>query len=371
MLRSPLLRGSLSLLTLCALSACQYAPQWSHNRGSNTPISLPAFQSQTTVLADEFADDQGDSLTQDLFKDFDQGLIKENITLHNRGYFSLSPNAQQGLFVSRPLQAPFAFDAFLSSWSSTASVRVEYRTGNDPNALGQWQALGIEQDIKLAQKQRYLQYKVTLQRAKNSNVEVGFEGIHFLFGIQRPQRANTPQRRAHTIQKPAVMSREAWRARAPKNDYAPHTIDGIVVHHTWRPTQAQYKKDATMRGIQNYHMDNNKWTDIGYHFIIGPEGVIYQGRPETVVGAHSSPNTGKVGISVVGDYDPGQDRFSEASQESLIQLMTWLTAEYGISTQEYYGHRDFAPKSCPGEDIYSKLGAIREAIIQRLKASGY
>jgi hypothetical protein len=368
MLTTPLFRASLSLLTLCAVSACQYAPQWSQNRGANTPISLPAFQSQTNTS--EFADDQGDSLTQDLFRDFDQGVIKENLNIHSQGYLSLNPNAQQGLFVSRPLQAPFAFDAFLSGWNSTQPVKVEYRTGNDPNTLGQWQTLGFEKDAKLPQKQRFLQYKVTLERPENGSADVRFEGIHFLFGIQRPQKTQAPQRRPHNVQKPAVVSREAWRARPPKGNYAPHTIDGIVVHHTWRPTQAQYKKDATMRGIQNYHMDDNKWSDIGYHFIIGPEGTIYQGRPETVIGAHSTPNTGKVGICVVGDYDPGQDRFTDASQESLIQLMTWLTAEYGISTNEFYGHRDFAPKTCPGEDIYSKLGAMREEIIRRLKAAG-
>ena len=216
MLTTPLFRASLSLLTLCAVSACQYAPQWSQNRGANTPISLPAFQSQTNT--NEFADDQGDSLTQDLFRDFDQGVIKENLNLHTQGYISLNANAQQGIFVSRPLQAPFAFDAFLSGWNSTQPVKVEYRTGNDPNALGQWQRLGFEQDAKLPQKQRFLQYKVTLERPENSAAEVRFDGIHFLFGIQRPQRTNAPQRRPHNVQKPAVVSREAWRARPPKND---------------------------------------------------------------------------------------------------------------------------------------------------------
>ncbi len=367
MLKTPLLHTSLALCAVLTVSACQVMPQFSQ-RGNTPPISLPAFQSQTTGT--EVADDAGDSLTEDLFRDFDQGVIKENLSIHTQGYLSLNPNASQGLFVSRPLQAPFAFDAFLSSWNSTQSVKVEYRTGTDARNLGPWQPLGLERDVKLPQKQTHLQYRVTLLRAENAATETRFEGIHFLFGIQRPQSTPPGQRRPHNVTKPAVVSRAAWRARAPKGNYATHTIDGIVVHHTWRPTQAQYKKDATMRGIQNYHMDDNKWSDIGYHFIIGPEGTIYQGRPETVIGAHSSPNTGKVGICVVGDYDPGQDRFTEASQESLVQLMTWLTAEYGISTQEYYGHRDFAPKTCPGDDIYSKMDAMRNEIIRRLQAAG-
>lgn len=369
MFKSVLSRTTLAVLSLYALSACQMTPQFSQNRGANTAISLPAFQSQTGT-ATEVADDAGDALTDDLFRDFDQGVVKENLNLHTQGYLTLDAGAQQGLFVSRPLQAPFEFDAFLSAWNADASVQVEYRTGLDGRNFGPWQGLQIERDVKLNQKQRFVQYRLTFVRPENSNRDVRFEGIHFLFGIQRQQPTQTGQRRPHQVTKPEVVSRAAWRARPPKGNYATHTIDGIVVHHTWRPTQAQYKQDATMRGIQNYHMDNNKWSDIGYHFIIGPEGTIYQGRPETVIGAHSSPNTGKVGICVVGDYDPGQDRFTAASQESLVQLMTWLTAEYGISTQEYYGHRDFAPKTCPGDDIYSKMDAMRTEIIRRLQAAG-
>jgi hypothetical protein len=60
-----------------------------------------------------------------------------------------------------------------------------------------------------------------------------------------------------------------------------------------------------VRGIQGFHQNGRGWIDIGYHFLIGPEGIIYQGRPENVRGAHATPNTNKVGICLIGDYQGG------------------------------------------------------------------
>ena len=43
-----------------------------------------------------------------------------------------------------------------------------------------------------------------------------------------------------------------------------------------------------MKGIQDYHMDDRDWWDIGYNFLIGQDGRIYEGRGFTVQGAHCS-----------------------------------------------------------------------------------
>ncbi len=367
MLNSRVIRLTAALLTFSTLSACQLASRNApvNNRNGQFP-AVTALQAQSNP--NFVVDGEGDSVTADVFRDFDGGVL-ENLNLHTQGYLSLKNDARQGIFMSQPLRAPFAFDALLSSWDSNRPVNIEVRVGSGANALGEWRRVGAEQDLKFSQKATHFQYRVTLQRPANERGEVRFDGINFLFGIQNPNPPRTPQKQAHSIAKPDIVSRQAWGARPPKGRYSPHRPDGIVLHHTWRPTHAQYRKDGSMRGMQNYHMDTKKWSDIGYHFVIGPEGTIYQGRPETVVGAHSSPNTGKIGICIVGDYDPGQDPFTSASREALTQLMTWLTAEYGINTREYYGHRDFSQKSCPGEGVYSQIDALRNEIIQRLRAN--
>ena len=170
--------------------------------------------------------------------------------------------------------------------------------------------------------------------------------------------------------KPTIVSREGWGAQKPKGPYSQHTPLRIVMHHSYIPTQAQYKGAATIRGIQNYHMTDPKtnWNDIGYHFLIGPEGTIYQGRPETVVGAHCSPNTNAVGICVIGDYDPDQDNVNPKIEKSIVDLLSWLCSKYSINPEtKLYGHRDYSPKTCPGDKVYDRFSYYRQQVLSNIK----
>ncbi|HNX74723.1 MAG TPA: peptidoglycan recognition family protein [Candidatus Rifleibacterium sp.] len=169
--------------------------------------------------------------------------------------------------------------------------------------------------------------------------------------------------------KPAVIARSAWGARPAKSAYTPHVVQRLIVHHSYLPNQASYKGAATIRGIQNYHMDDPKtsWADIGYHFLIGPDGVIYQGRPEGVVGAHCSPNTNSVGVCVIGNYDPNADQLNPAIEESLLNLLSWLASTYKVNPEtSLFGHCDFATKSCPGAVIYQKLPQYKALILKNI-----
>ncbi|MGM0599374.1 MAG: peptidoglycan recognition protein family protein [Candidatus Rifleibacteriota bacterium] len=181
--------------------------------------------------------------------------------------------------------------------------------------------------------------------------------------VQKPM----PFTPAKVTAKPDIESREDWGAKPPKYGYAQHDPQRIIVHHSYIPNQSQYKGAASIRGIQNYHMygEHTKWNDIGYHFLIGPDGVIYQGRPETVVGAHCSPNTNSVGICLIGDYDPNKDKITPVMENALIKLMAWVASYYRIDVRaNLYGHCDFSPKSCPGKTVYVKLPEYRDLILQ-------
>lgn len=171
--------------------------------------------------------------------------------------------------------------------------------------------------------------------------------------------------------KPDVLSRSAWGARPPKGSYSQHRVQRIILHHSWIPSAAQYTGAGTIRGIQNYHMDSSAtgWNDIGYHFLIGPDGKIYQGRPETVVGAHCSPNTNSVGICMIGDYDEGKDEINPAMEESMLKLVSWLASNYKVDPKvNLYGHCDFSEKSCPGTAAYKRLPKYREIVQANISA---
>lgn len=154
----------------------------------------------------------------------------------------------------------------------------------------------------------------------------------------------------------------------------PNKIRKIIVHHT-AGTGNLDDPAAAMRGIYYYHTVSRGWGDIGYNFVIDTKGRIYEGRAggDMVVGAHASlANTGSVGISVMGDYHT-EMQVPTAVQESLTKLVTYLTQKYdinplgvesfrGMSLPNIIGHRDVGSTACPGDRLYAKLPAIRQAV---------
>jgi N-acetylmuramoyl-L-alanine amidase len=45
------------------------------------------------------------------------------------------------------------------------------------------------------------------------------------------------------------------------------------------------------------------WVDIGYNFLVGEDGFVYEGRGWTHVGSHTKGyNSQSLGTSVIGDY---------------------------------------------------------------------
>lgn len=55
--------------------------------------------------------------------------------------------------------------------------------------------------------------------------------------------------------------------------------------------------------FQDYQMNSKGWNDIGYNFLVGEDGNIYEGRGWGKKGAHSKSFNGKsIGICIIGDY---------------------------------------------------------------------
>lgn len=156
-----------------------------------------------------------------------------------------------------------------------------------------------------------------------------------------------------------IIERNEWGARKSKNDYSPHEIDSIIIHHSWSPDQESYHEANTIAGIQNFHMDTRGWDDVGYHYLVGPDGLIFRGRPELVSGAHCVPNHGKLGICLIGNYDPRFDPLPKEGWKALKELTIAISSKYDVPPDRLYGHRDFSHKSCPGEAVYEKFPELK------------
>ncbi|CAF4128177.1 unnamed protein product [Rotaria socialis] len=156
---------------------------------------------------------------------------------------------------------------------------------------------------------------------------------------------------------PNIVSRSEWGARAPKSTTGmAKSLPYVVIHHTTGGTcTAKSACIVKMKGFQNYHMDSNGWDDIGYSFLVGEDGNIYEGRGWTYVGAHTyGYNSQSIGISVIGDY---MSQKPNAAAINSVKALIECGISRGYISRAYTlrGHRDLDSTSCPGNAFYNEI----------------
>lgn len=112
---------------------------------------------------------------------------------------------------------------------------------------------------------------------------------------------------------------------------------GIVLHHA--------AIDGAVEDIHRYHRDVNGWAGIGYHFYVTKDGVIWRGRPEAWLGAHTTGFNDRIGICAEGNFE--EETMPAAQQRAIVQLIAYLEGKYG--KPEITRHCDHDATACPGE----------------------
>mgnify|MGYP001108608181 FL=1 len=209
--------------------------------------------------------------------------------------------------------------------------------------------------------------------------EIITSGI-FLPDLEEYPEGDVTRKQVETdLPKPVIISRTEWGARSPTHDYSPHPYYiKLTLHHA-----AGFSADnidegkEQLRAIQDLHQVVRGWSDIGYHFVVDKAGNIYQGRPETVIGAHVlDNNTGNIGVCVLGCYHPPElycgDWLTDATTNSLVALYAWISGEYNYDPNVLKGHRDYPynDTSCPGNNVYEKLSWFRDEIERYMELGG-
>jgi len=181
---------------------------------------------------------------------------------------------------------------------------------------------------------------------------------------------------------PPVVTRTEW--GCPDGQITTHgslsytTVTHLIVHHTAMGVEAPSSDwPELVRSIWNFHVFERGWADIGYNYLIDPNGVIYEGRSggDDVIGAHfSGVNAGTMAVALLGDFTnaaPTNDALN-----SLQEILAWKCDQRGLDPEgralheasqlilnTISGHRD-GPKAteCPGEALYLLLPAIRAGV---------
>ena len=181
-----------------------------------------------------------------------------------------------------------------------------------------------------------------------------------------------------------LIPQSEWRAGLPDPSYNRSftTTKNMIVHHSAGSNNISDFTQA-VRDIYIFHTQENGWSDIGYNYLIAPDGVIYAGRdPDTgsqdeVMGAHfCGSNSNTMGVCLLGNYETIEPEFSML--ESLEDLLSWKAFKDKLNPLEsnfhplnsnlgvIAGHRDGCSTACPGENVYQLLSEIRLNVDEQL-----
>ena len=134
-------------------------------------------------------------------------------------------------------------------------------------------------------------------------------------------------------------------------------IHKIILHCS--ATRSAWMADEPFQSqvdeIRKWHVQDNGWSDIGYHWLVSRSGDVLTGRPESKVGAHvRGQNKNSIGICLIGGGgseagDKPAEHFTPVQMEAARRLITEILERHPNAT--VHGHNEFAAKACPGFQV--------------------
>lgn len=281
-----------------------------------------------------------------------------------------------------PIDNPQPFLAYAVIWQGDAdALRIRFsENGTDWEA---WQPMTIDEHLEQSPERRVSELyftKKTDQFFQITGLTTQTE-VHFYSPDATPAEATQmparPRSEACVCAQPTYQARTNWCSdgNCPPNPAPDFTeTTHLIVHHS-AGTNVANDWAAIVRSIWNFHVNINGWSDIGYNWLVDPNGVVYEGRGDGIQGAHfCGKNSGTTGICVLGDFTNVEP--TEAAKNELIELLSWKSCDqeldprgiaFHASSQmllnNISGHRDGCNTSCPGDLFYPLLPNIRQGVV--------
>jgi hypothetical protein len=164
------------------------------------------------------------------------------------------------------------------------------------------------------------------------------------------------------------VPRSAWGAHAPVLPMKEHRPTRLTIHHTGEPMSPGRTVAAKLRSLQQFSQRDDSlsdgrrkpaWADVPYHFYVGADGSVGEGREWRYVGDSNTPYdpTGHLLVVVEGNFE--RDTLTTAQRRTLAILIPALARRFHIPPERLAAHRDFASTACPGRRLYEQLPLYR------------
>lgn len=172
-----------------------------------------------------------------------------------------------------------------------------------------------------------------------------------------------PTKKEKVPRPPKFISAKQWGSRPdpiPKDRR--HTPKYVTLHHAavmWTKDRdpVEFIRNMQTWGKRRPEIEepprNTYWPDLPYHFLIAPDGRVFEGRPMEY---EPESNTkydlaGHIGVELMGNFE--KQRPSPEQVESAVRLVAWILSEHDLPLKAISTHQDVAKgqTSCPGRDF--------------------
>ncbi|MCU0493203.1 MAG: N-acetylmuramoyl-L-alanine amidase [Chloroflexaceae bacterium] len=331
-----------------------------------------------------------------------------------------SPGLQSNdLYLSPVTEAAQPFTHLMLRWEASTPVSstlaLEVRASTDGNSWSRWGEVLEDPDLWMdrdgqeaywsqvifaGNDARFWQVRARMQPGPDGafpslrQVDVNTVDARFSATGPATEDKDSGGMGLAAVGKPPVVSRTGWGCPDGQESRvrpAYYPVRHMVVHHTADSNSlidGQNWGDR-VRAIWSFHTFTRGWGDVGYNYLVDPNGTIYEGRAggDDAVGFHDAANYGSMGVSMIGTY--ANVAPTGAAQESLVNLLAWKASQKGIDplgSSYYYGcdisslcpapnavamnisgHRDVTRgTTCPGQALHNILPDIRNRVLTRM-----
>lgn len=154
------------------------------------------------------------------------------------------------------------------------------------------------------------------------------------------------------------MTRAEWVASPPRTTLDrlfPPVSRVIIAHTATESCETKGKCVFHVRFIQNFHMESRGWDDIAYNFLVGGDGMVYEGRGWDNQGAHTKGyNKDSICIAFIGSYE---DKLPKNISITAALLLIEEGVKLNKVKKDYklYGARQLNGLESPGKKFYEVI----------------
>jgi len=150
-----------------------------------------------------------------------------------------------------------------------------------------------------------------------------------------------------------IVYRPEWGARYGTGDGGKFKRNRIIAHTSVTPTGLGVEGEMTqVRGMESYHVKNRGFDGIGYSWLAGNSGTIYEGRGWGKNGAHTQNGGNSQGYAICFIGDGTKAPPTDAAVNAARELVA-VGVDQGAVDLAYLisGHGDWYAKECPGKHV--------------------